>query len=140
MRQNTMKTYYDKKRTEGEQIKVNDLVLVYNPRLKGLKLHPKWEGPCKVLSVCDHLLEIEFRTAVQGILTKWLPRDRLRKIKNETTICEIIEDTNTENQDVTINDDSDESDDESVDNRRHEHPRYGLRRQRVNPNYLVDLF
>ena len=53
---------------------------------------------------------------------------------------QIIEDINTENQDVTINDDSDESGDDSVDNRRDEHLRCELRRQRVNPNYLVDLF
>ena len=92
------------------------MVLVYNPRLKGLKLHPKWEGPCKVLSVCDHLLEIEVRSAAKGTLSKWLPRDRLRKVKNGIvqTITEDNTVVNDNDEDVLRISSDDESDDEQA--------------------------
>ena len=58
-KQAVAKTYYDKKRIEGVKIKIDDHVLVYEPRLKNVKLEPKWVGPCKVLQTRP---QIEFMT------------------------------------------------------------------------------
>ena len=72
-RQSVIKTYYDRKRIASEEIKENGLVLVYNPRLKNVKLHPKWLGTCKVIGKSDHLFKIAFRAEAKGTLKKWPP-------------------------------------------------------------------
>ena len=91
IRQSTAKTYYDKKRIAGSSIQVDDHVLVYDPRLKGLQLHSRWVGPCKVKSVNEYIFEIEFVTAKHGMLYKWIPRDRLKLLNKETIVNVISE-------------------------------------------------
>ena len=130
MRQATAKTYYDRKRIEGTQIKPDDLVLVYNPRLKGLKLHPKWEGPCKVCQVSDHVLEIELKSNNQ-VIRKWLPRDRLKLVPKTSQPCDLLQ----ENIDIHIPSsyDSSDSDDDDKSNRK----QYNMRVRHNRPNYKV---
>ena len=136
IRQATAKTYYDKKRIAGASIQVDDHVLVYDPRLKCLKLHPKWVGPCKVKSVSEYIFEIEFVTAKHGTIYKWIPRDRLKVISKDTTIVNVInEETDSPPKEDIVYSDTDESDEDQQNL-----VRYNLRPRRHPVNYHVDLF
>ena len=53
-RQAIMKTYYHGKSIKVQPINLNNRVMVCDPKLKGLKLHPKCIGPNLVINKSKH--------------------------------------------------------------------------------------
>ena len=76
-RQVEMKKQYDKKRVR-DPLKVGDLVYVYNPRKKDVKLKPKWNGPFKIVNKSEHVYKVRVVHEAK-VVFEWLPRDRLRR-------------------------------------------------------------
>ena len=58
IKQRRMKTYYDKKR-RSDPLNIGDMVYVFNPRTKRVKLEPNWRGPFEVINKSKHLYLIE---------------------------------------------------------------------------------
>ena len=140
-RQAIMKTYYDGKSIKAQPINLNDRVMVYDPKLKGLKLHPKCIGLNLVINKSKHLHEVQFET-YKWVKTRCLPRDCLRK--TNSILLKYIE--NEIRDDCTnikhIEHDYESSDDDNIVQRwqQRQDTIYNSRPRNIQPNYRVNLF
>ena len=140
-RQVAAATYYDKKVLDDE-LKVGESVFVFAPRNKSKKLALKWFGPHRVIT-CKHPA-YEIRT---GSETKWVTRDKLKRVSSRVKPNIIKEPEIVTPQVVNeLEDESSDSDsDEDVDIGHRGRGRYGLRPnpglvQRLHPTFSHSLF
>ena len=112
-RQVEMKKYYDKKRT-ADPLQVGDMVYVYNPRMKNVKLQPKWDGPFEIINKSENVYEVRV-VRESKIKCQWLPRDRLRRCYRPKVRDEHVN-IQTANEGVNnrLTSDSSSSEDENI--------------------------
>ena len=127
LRQDQYKTYHDRKVADSV-LAVDDLVYVFLPRLKRVKLACKWNGPFKVHAAFHPKYAIKIPTD-KGIIIKTVTRDKLKKVKNpESTLVAAIDFPRSKEQSEEKQE-TDEmkqiSSDDSSDGEKEE-PRYNL--------------
>ena len=95
-RQDTYATYYDKKVLD-DPLKVGDLVYVYLPRNKNVKLAKKWTGPHKIVFADHPVYHVEIAKD-KGTVTKVYTRDKLKRVP-KTNHIQRESDSEQENED-----------------------------------------
>ena len=75
-------TYYDKKVID-DKLRCGNLVYVYLPRNRRIKLAKKWEGPAKVTK-CNHPLYEIKRLTAKGETLNWTIRNKLKRAPVDT--------------------------------------------------------
>eukprot|EP00112_Aurelia_sp_Birch-Aquarium-sp1_P026112 Seg905.5 transcript_id=Seg905.5/GoldUCD/mRNA.D3Y31 product="hypothetical protein" protein_id=Seg905.5/GoldUCD/D3Y31 len=130
-------TYFDRKLIDSE-LQIGDRVRVYLPRLESAKLQPKWIGPFEV-KICAHPC---YKVATEEH-NKWLPRDRLRKVKKECGELNLYHDLHVdlpdnggnEKQDLVVSDDDEDDAGAANEHDIEERPRYFFRNRQERPYY-----
>ena len=111
MRQEKFASYYDQKVLNDELVD-GDKVYVYLPRNKRLKLVPNWYGPFLVTSSNHPVYQVEIVTP-QGIISKTLTRDRLKRVKENIPLMKLSRNVNKEVVEPLGEDVVESSDDDS---------------------------
>ena len=96
-RQDTYATYYDKK-VLSDPLKVGDLVYVYLPRNKNVKLAKKWKGPHKIVFAGHPVYHVEI-VKDKRTVTKVYTWDKLKRIP-EAIHYQRESDSEQENEDL----------------------------------------
>ena len=80
-------TYYDRKVCD-DKLDVDDLVYVYLPRNRRVKLAKKWEGPAKVVTAKHPVYEV-VRSTPKGPISSWSIRNKLKRAPESSNFVEI---------------------------------------------------
>ena len=78
VQQEVSATYYDRKIID-DQLDCGELVYMFLPRNRRIKLAQKWAGPAKIVKTNHPLYEIMRRTKKGNVVTSWTIRNKLKR-------------------------------------------------------------